>query len=241
MPQLTWLPAEQPPSFPPTKMALSEPEGLLAFGGALTEDWLTTAYQQGIFPWYSEGEPIMWWSPAPRMVLKPGTARVNRSLKKHFKRHNVTVKLNSCFDEVIDYCSDESLRSEGTWITDDMRAAYKTLHAQGWAHSIEVFYDGELAGGLYGIGILPLFYGESMFSLSPNASKYAFIALSELTPKLGIQLIDCQLHNDYLESLGASLIDRDSFEAQLPTAKIKLSLVDVPDLSDLLNERFQRP
>lgn len=241
MPHLTWLPAEQEPKFPDTRLALDEPEGLLAVGGALTEKWLVSAYQKGIFPWYSEGEPIMWWSPAPRMVLTPGSARVNRTLKKHFKRHEIEIRINEQFERVIEFCSDEALRKDGTWITDDMKAAYIALHRAGWAHSIEVHYQGELAGGLYGVGIGPVFYGESMFSLKPNASKYAFIVLSELANVLHLKLIDCQLYNDYLASLGASLVSRAEFESELPSSKNKLSLDYAEDPTSLLRARFQSP
>ena len=235
MPQLTLLKAEQSPSFPPTSMALDEPEGLLAIGGQLTEDWLLHAYQRGIFPWFSHGDPIMWWSPAPRMVLTPGQAHISRSLKKHFRRQTaLSVRANAAFERVIGFCADESLRQEGTWITSDMQSAYNALHRSGWAHSVEVYDHDRLIGGLYGIGIGSVFYGESMFSLSSNASKYAFIALSEWAAENDLSLIDCQLYNPYLASLGGELIGRDDFESYLPQQKKRLCLEYGQDLTTSL-------
>jgi leucyl/phenylalanyl-tRNA--protein transferase len=238
MPQLTWLSAEHAPDFPNTESALEQPEGLLAVGGQLSTEWLLSAYERGIFPWFSEGEPIMWWSPAPRMVLKPGSAHISRSLRKAFKKSNIEIKVNHSFETVIQYCSDESLRSEGTWITSDMKDAYIQLHLDGWAHSIEVYEAQELIGGLYGIGIQGLFFGESMFSLSSNASKYAFIALSEWAKAEGLALIDCQLYNPYLDSLGAMEISRDEFESKLPTQRNRLPLVDKPNITELLRTKL---
>lgn len=241
MPQLKWLPAEQEPDFPNTRLALEEPAGLLAVGGDLTENWLLTAYERGIFPWYSEGEPIMWWSPAPRMVLKPGSARINRSLRKHYRQQNLTIFANRAFKDVIRYCADESIRQEGTWITEEMQEAYCALHQRGWAHSIEVYSGDSLIGGLYGVGIGSVFYGESMFSLQSNASKYAFITLSEWASESDMAVIDCQLHNPYLESLGANLIGRSEFEKTLPQHRTRLNLQQTQDLTDLLTRRFSKP
>lgn len=240
MPQLTLLRAEQEAAFPPTSQALDDPDGLLAIGGQLTVDWLLCAYRQGIFPWFSEGDPIMWWAPAPRMVLSPGKAHIGRTLRKHFKKQKLSITANSAFKEVIDYCSDESLREEGTWITEDMKAAYCELHRLGWAHSIEVYQEDQLVGGLYGIGIAPLFYGESMFSLVSNASKYAFITLSQWAESAGLQLIDCQLYNPYLESLGADLISREVFEALLPKSESRLSLSVAQDLTGYLEAAMNK-
>lgn len=241
MPQLTWLDAEQAPYFPPTHTALDDPEGLLAAGGALSSPWLLLAYKNGIFPWFSEGEPIMWWSPAPRMVLPPGTAHVGKSVRKLFRKSNITIKVNHNFAQVIEHCSDESLRNEGTWITDDMKRAYCALHEQGWAHSVEVYdHDDELVGGLYGLGIFPVFYGESMFSLTSGASKFAFIALSEWAKHNRLALIDCQLYNPYLDSLGAYEISRVEFEQQLPKEVKPLSLIGKHDLTQLLINRMSK-
>lgn len=239
MPQLIWLDAEQAPEFPDTRLVLSEPNGLLALGGALTVPWLTTAYQHGIFPWFSDGEPIMWWSPAPRMVMKPGTAHISRSLRKKYRRQPVRVTWNQCFSRVIEHCSDPShRRDDGTWITEEMKLAYTELHRCGWAHSIEVWQEDNLIGGLYGLGMDQMFFGESMFSLQPDSSKFAFIALSEWTAYMQMKLIDCQLHNTYLESLGATLISRSEFERYLPTQRIRLDTPPTADLTHLLKARL---
>ncbi|WP_196157946.1 leucyl/phenylalanyl-tRNA--protein transferase [Reinekea sp. G2M2-21] len=234
MHNLVWLNANDNPTFPSTTRALDEPNGLLALGGQLTTDWLLEAYQHGIFPWFSEHEPIMWWSPAPRMVLEPGTAHVSRSLRKEYRRVNIEITTNRHFNAVIDLCAD--LRAEGTWITVDMKNAYIELHKQGWAHSVEVWCEKQLIGGLYGLGIGTVFFGESMFSLRPNASKYAFISLSEWARQNQLTMIDCQLHNHYLESLGAKLIGRNDFESRLPVSRKQLSLVERPVLTEILND-----
>jgi len=218
---------------------LEDPNGLLAAGGALNSKWLLKAYELGIFPWFSEGEPIMWWSPTPRMVLAPGTAHISRTLRKQFRKSDISIKVNHCFEEVIDNCSDTDLRNEGTWITEDMKNAYIQLHHEGWAHSIEVFDDGDLIGGLYGVGIDNVFFGESMFSLSSGASKYAFVALSEWAKQESLSMIDCQLYNPYLESLGAQLIERSPFEKMLPCTRRKLSLVDQPDIQELFELKMR--
>lgn len=240
MPQLTLLRAEHAPHFPPTSMALDEPDGLLAIGGQLSESWLIQAYQQGIFPWYSAGEPIMWWSPAPRMVLAPGTAHISRSLRKHYRQQSLTIQANTAFEDVIGYCADESIRQEGTWITDEMRNAYQALHKSGWAHSVEVYSHGELIGGLYGIGIDKVFFGESMFSLASNASKYAFITLSQWASEKRLRMIDCQLYNPYLASLGAGLINRHEFESALPQQKKRLCLEAGQDLTSFLQQAMDK-
>lgn len=239
MPQLSWLRAEQKPDFPSTALAMDEPNGLLAVGGSLTVPWLLTAYQRGIFPWFSEDEPIMWWSPAPRMVLQPGSAHIARSLRKAYKRYHIEVRANSCFEQVIHQCSQARSAVNGVWITPAMKQAYIDLHHSGWAHSIEVYFNGELAGGLYGVGIWPVFYGESMFSLSSNASKFAFIALSQWTLENQLALIDCQLYNDYLHSLGAQLISRESFENLLPKQLKPLHLTTGLELTPSLHMAFR--
>lgn len=241
MPQLSWLQAEQAPSFPDTSLALSEPDGLLAAGGQLSVEWLLSAYSKGIFPWYCDGEPILWWSPAPRMVLTPGTAHISRSLKKHYRTISLDIRVNQRFPEVINHCSKPRSYTDSTWIIEEMRDAYIDLHHEGWAHSIEVYLQDELIGGLYGVGIGSVFYGESMFSLATNASKYAFIALSEWGKVNGITMIDCQLHNPYLASLGAELIDRQTFEQQLPSSITKLPLKPQDNLTQDLERAFLKP
>lgn len=238
MTTLTWLPLAGEATFPATSTALAEPNGLLAAGGTLTQDWLLTAYQHGIFPWYSDGEPILWWSPTPRMVVRPGAVRINRTLRKHQKKQLISVHLNRDFSSVIDHCADESLRHDGTWITPAMKQAYRGLHQNGWAHCVEIDYDGQLAGGLYGVGIYPLFFGESMFSLAANGSKYAFVALSLLAQQQQLDCIDCQLPNDYLTSMGASMITREQFEEYLPSERVRLFTNKIPNLTKLLYSEF---
>ena len=197
--------------FPHVDQALEEPNGLLAAGGDLSAPRLVNAYRHGIFPWFSEDEPILWWSPNPRCVLIPSNIYISTSMRKHMRKHAWEVTFDQAFDHVIQYCSE--LREEsGTWITDEIIDAYKSLHQQGVAHSVEVWSeDGELIGGLYGLAMGKLFFGESMFSLSPNASKVAFISLAKQLRSWGYPLIDCQVHNPHLESLGAVSISRDQF------------------------------
>jgi leucyl/phenylalanyl-tRNA--protein transferase len=239
MPQLSWLQAEQAPIFPDTSLALSDPPGLLAAGGQLSTRWLLSAYSKGIFPWYCDGEPILWWSPAPRMVLAPGEVHLSRSLRKHYRKTQYDIRVNTCFEKVILNCSKPRSAENGTWITEDMLNAYIELSRDGWAHSIEVFSDDVLVGGLYGVGIDGIFFGESMFSIQSNASKYAFIALSEWAKSNHLNLIDCQLHNPYLESLGAKLITREIFEQQLPTQQSRLNLTPNQSLTHLLEGAFR--
>lgn len=236
MPQITWLNAERAPEFPSTSLALNAPNGLLAAGGRLTPDWLLTAYQRGIFPWFNEGEPVLWWSPAPRMVLDPGGMHLSRSLRKAYRRRPVRVTANTAFRSVIEGCQAPRPGQPGTWITADMRRAYLALHRLGWAHSFEVWRDGTLVGGLYGIGIDRVFYGESMFSRQPNASKFAFLALSQWARHQHLTMIDCQVYNEHLDRLGAHEIERGEFERRLPTV---LKPPPVPD-SEWLNADIQR-
>ena len=200
--------------FPPTESALSDPPGLLAVGGDLTEARLLHAYSKGIFPWHSAGEPILWWTPSPRCVLFPSDLRVSRSLKKHLKRPFET-RLNTAFDQVIELCATVDKREDATWISEDMRRAYQALHTAGFAHSIEVYEDNMLIGGLYGLRLGSVFFGESMFSLKPNASKIALVALCHLALKSEVALIDCQVENPHLRSLGARCISRAEFESAL--------------------------
>ena len=180
----------------------------------------------------------MWWSPSPRMVLLPGTAHISRSLRKFYKKSDIKITANSSFAHVIEQCSSSKMRSEGTWITEDMKAAYCQLHTDGWAHSVEVWQNDELIGGLYGVGIDKTFFGESMFSLTSNASKFAFIAISEWAAKAGLNMIDCQLYNPYLASLGAELIGRKTFENNLPKHINPLLLNYGVDLTQFLVQAF---
>ena len=197
--------------FPPVNQALTQPNGLLALGGDLNCERLIQAYRNGIFPWFSQGEPIMWWSPDPRTVLTPKGFHLSRSLAKFIRKTKLLVTLNQSFDQVINQCASITRDDAGTWITDDMIEAYKRLHQNGQAHSVEVWDDNTLVGGLYGVGIGQVFCGESMFHTQTNASKLAFYCLAKLMEPLPFALIDCQMHTPHLESLGARNIPREQF------------------------------
>ncbi|MCP4696507.1 MAG: leucyl/phenylalanyl-tRNA--protein transferase [Gammaproteobacteria bacterium] len=213
MTQLYWIPqGADPDDFPPLKKALKEPDGLLAAGGDLSLARLATAYWKGIFPWYSDGEPILWWSPDPRMVLFPEQLKVSRSLEKNIRNGNFSVSVDKAFRDVIKHCAAvPRLGQDGTWITADMQAAYIKLHLRGLAHSVECWREGRLVGGLYGVAIGRVFFGESMFSLVSNASKVAFVRFVRYIREQGYALIDCQVHTPHMESLGAVLISRKEF------------------------------
>lgn len=202
-------------SFPPIEQALEDPNGLLAVGGDLSPARLLEAYRHGIFPWYENPQPILWWSPSPRAVLFPQNLHINRSLRKQLRRESFTLSVDHAFDDVIEACAGLSPKRPGTWITTAMKQAYIKLHQLGWAHSFEVWTGGRLIGGLYGIAIGELFFGESMFSHRPNASKIALLALCDYARHHGIKLIDCQVGNDYLYSMGAENIDRAEFQHYL--------------------------
>lgn len=194
------------PVFPDAEEALDDPNGLLAVGGDLSTARLLAAYHNGIFPWFNPGEPIQWWSPDPRAVFYPDKIHISRSLKKAIRKTPYRMTLNHDFASVIYHCA--TLRQEGTWISPDMQAAYIALHQQGIAHSVEVWHEQELIGGLYGIGVGKLFCGESMFSLRDNASKFAFVALTQHLLRYDFPLIDSQILNDHTASLGATEIAR---------------------------------
>ena len=191
---------------------LAEEDGLLAVGGDLSAQRLLLAYQNGIFPWYSEEEEIMWWCPHPRFVLFPNEINISKSMKQLLKRNEFNFTINKAFTRVIDNCKTIGRGSNnGTWITNEMKAAYINLHQLGYAHSAEVWKDDELVGGLYGVRLGKVFFGESMFSKISNASKYAFIKYVQQLQQEGIELIDCQVYTEHLESLGARMIDRNDF------------------------------
>lgn len=194
-------------SFPPPHLAIKE--GLLAVGGDLSVERLLLAYRSGIFPWYSEGEPILWWSPDPRLVLYPDELRISRSLGKIIKRKLFHITFNQDFESVITACA-EVKRSygAGTWITDEMKSAYIALHHKGYAHSVEAWQDNRIVGGLYGVAIGRVFFGESMFSHVSNASKVAFVTLVEQLKQLKFTLIDCQVKTEHLMRFGAREIPR---------------------------------
>jgi leucyl/phenylalanyl-tRNA--protein transferase len=202
--------------FPPLDMA--DEDGLLAIGGDLSTERLLLAYRSGIFPWYNEDEPICWWSPDPRFVLYPEELKVSSSMKTVLQNGKFRFTTNRAFEQVIQNCKSVSRQGQdGTWISPAMQKAYTTLHQLGYAHSAETWQEGELVGGLYGIRLGDLFFGESMFSLKPNASKFAFINYVRQLQKENVQLIDCQLHTNHLESLGARMIPRELFKQILVT------------------------
>lgn len=203
--------------FPPVEQA--NHEGILAIGGDLSTERLLLAYRSGIFPWFSPGDPIVWWSPNPRFVLYPEKIKVSKSMKQLFKKQAFQVTLDKNFDEVIKNCG--SIKREGqfgTWITGEMQAAYCKLHALGYAHSVEVWYNDRLVGGLYGVSLGKCFFGESMFSRMSNASKYGFITLTKILQEKEFKLIDCQVHTEHLESLGAEFVERNQFMDELQIA-----------------------
>jgi leucyl/phenylalanyl-tRNA--protein transferase len=196
-------------SFPPVHLA--EPDGLLAMGGDLSPERLLLAYRHGIFPWY-EGEQILWWCPDPRFVLFPEELKISKKIRPLLKRNDFEFTINKAFSQVIFHCKKIVRRDQqGTWITDEIEKAFIKLHELGYAHSAEAWKNGELAGGLYGIKLGKVFFGESMFSRQSNASRYAFIKYIEHLKDEGIELIDCQVYTEYLESLGATMILRKDF------------------------------
>ncbi len=196
--------------FPPVHLA--EPDGLLAIGGDLSPERLLLAYRSGIFPWYDK-PPILWWSPDPRFVLFPDELKISKSMKPLLNREAFQFTTNKAFSQVMQYCKNvPRAGQDGTWINDEVIAAYTNLHEMGYAHSAEVWQNGELAGGLYGIKLGNVFFGESMFSLVSNASRYAFIKYVQELKRNGLALIDCQIHSDYLESLGARMIGGKEFQ-----------------------------
>jgi leucyl/phenylalanyl-tRNA---protein transferase len=207
---IPWL--ESAETFPPLGLALREPNGLLCAGGDLTPQRLVLAYLNGIFPWYSPGEPILWWSPDPRMVLFPAEFRTSRSLRKTLRNGNYSVRLDTRFKAVIQACARTPRKDQpGTWITAEIQAAYTRLHELGYAHSVETWIDETLVGGLYGIAIGKMFYGESMFAHTTDASKIAIAHLVRYLGDRGFGMIDCQMNTHHLASLGAREIPRDDF------------------------------
>ena len=206
---LTWLGAGH--SFPPVEKALREPNGLLAAGGDLSPPRLLEAYRRGIFPWYSGDEPLLWWSPDPRMVLYCDELKVSRSLGKNLRNRGFEVTVDSAFAKVIKKCAGPRKGAAGTWLGREMQAAYLALHQAGQAHSVETWLEGDLVGGLYGVAIGRMFYGESMFSTATDASKVALVRLVGLLRDKGFPLIDCQVHTPLLASLGAREIPRRAF------------------------------
>jgi leucyl/phenylalanyl-tRNA--protein transferase len=197
--------------FPSPHQAETDPDGLLAVGGDLTPQRLINAYRHGIFPWYSEDQPILWWSPNPRTVLFPEKLKISRSLRKSLRNRPYRVTFDQAFGDVIEACRAPRKDDGGTWITDAMKTAYLRLHQLGYGHSVEVWHDSELLGGLYGVAIGQVFFGESMFSRESDASKIALVHLADHLMERGYRLIDCQVHSDHLISLGAEEIPRSQF------------------------------
>jgi leucyl/phenylalanyl-tRNA--protein transferase len=202
--------------FPPIESALREPNGLLAFGGNLDVETLTKAYSNGIFPWFSDEEPILWWSPSPRMVLFPEKIHLSRSFKRALRKTQYSVHFDRNFKGVVEFCAKTRKDGLGTWITEEMKDAYMCLHQHGIAHSLEIDIDGELAGGIYGVALENIFFGESMFSTQTNGSKFALYELCQYLIKNNYKLLDCQAHSDHLQSMGAELIALRAFKSYLP-------------------------
>lgn len=210
--RVEWLSPQDPPDyFPNVESALREPDGLLAAGGDLTVERLLSAYASGIFPWYEHGQPILWWSPDPRCVLPPTEFRLGRRFRRYLRRSTFTLTCNKAFAGVIRACAEDRPSQQGTWITTDMIFAFETLHASGWAHSVEIWDESELVGGIYGLSIGRVFFGESMFSRRDNASKFAMYALCQILAESDFAILDCQMLSQHLTTLGARSISRPEF------------------------------
>jgi len=201
--------------FPPTSRTLQQPNGLLAWGGDLEPERLLAAYRLGIFPWYTEGEPILWWSPAPRCVIIPSNVHLSRRTRRRHHSAGFDITADTVFDDVVSACAEPRRSDAGTWITGDMRRAYGRLHRTGLAHSVEVWHGPQLVGGIYGLALGRIFFGESMFSLESDASKIALVALCRQLEAWGFDLLDCQVSNPHLLSMGAIQMSRQEFERRL--------------------------
>ena len=213
---ITWLQkTDRPEALPDTSRALAEPNGLLAVGGALTPEWLVHAYRHGVFPWYSAEQPILWWAPDPRAILMPAEFRVSRSLARSIRNRGYVTRIDAAFEAVVAACAGPRRGGAGTWITDEMRDAYVELYRRGLAHSIETWQEDRLVGGLYGVAIGRVFFGESMFTRERDASKVALERLTHECLRLDVALIDCQLPSPHLASLGSRNLPRRDFEATL--------------------------
>ncbi|MDX1403818.1 MAG: leucyl/phenylalanyl-tRNA--protein transferase [Woeseiaceae bacterium] len=218
-PNIAWISGDDPPdAFPDIESAFEIPNGLLAAGGDLSQERLLYAYRHAIFPWYDHGQPILWWSPDPRCILRPQEFHVSRRMRRWLRQSDYEVSFNAAFPEVISACAQRRVGQPGTWITGEMKQAFNKLHAGGWAHSIEVWQRGELVGGLYGLAIGRAFFGESMFSGKTGASKTAMLALCKQMLLHDFPLLDCQVESPHLMSLGATLVPRQRFAAELRVA-----------------------
>ena len=214
--RIAWLGPDDPvDAFPDVEFALREPDGLLAAGGDLGQERLLQAYTAGIFPWYEDGQPILWWSPDPRCVLLPQEFHVSRRLARYARNSTFRLSCNHGFSAVIDACAGARSAQQGTWITRDVRRAFIELHTAGWAHSIEIWDQQNLVGGIYGLSIGRVFFGESMFSHRDNASKFAMLGLCSILAQHDFELLDCQVLSQHLLSLGARLMPRREFTAIL--------------------------
>jgi leucyl/phenylalanyl-tRNA--protein transferase len=214
--RVVWLSADDPPdAFPAVDNALREPDGLLAAGGDLSPERLLYAYRRGIFPWYDDGQPLLWWSPDPRCVFLPGNFHLSRRLRRSLRQSTLEVRFNTDFAGVIRACAAPRGPETGTWITAEMVKAYEQLHLEGWAHSVEIWQGDSLVGGLYGLVIGRAFFGESMFSAVDDASKIALLAISRMMDAGDLGVLDCQLVSSHLMSLGAEIIAREAFVATL--------------------------
>ncbi len=210
MTQISWLDPDNT-LFPPVEQALVDPNGLLAAGGDLSPRRLIQAYRKGIFPWFDPSQPILWWSPDPRCILKPEQLKVSRSLRKLIRQQRFQVSIDQDFGAIISACAAPRHGANGTWISTAMQQAYQRLHQQGVAHSVEVWQQQKLVGGLYGLAIGKTFFGESMFSRVSNASKVGFATLVEQLQQWDYAFIDCQIHSQHLSSLGAKEVPRSEF------------------------------
>jgi leucyl/phenylalanyl-tRNA--protein transferase len=214
--RILWLSEDDPAdAFPPLEQALEDPNGLLAAGGDLSPGRLLHAYRAGIFPWFESGQPILWWSPDPRCVIRPEQFHVSRSLRRAARTANFKVTFNRAFREVIEACSVRRNGQAGTWITDEMIKAYSGLHDTGWAHSVEVWRDTRLVGGIYGVASGRFFFGESMFIKEANASKIAMLALCHSLATESFVFLDCQVPSQHLMTLGATVVPREVFASRL--------------------------
>ncbi len=213
--------------FPPTSEALDYPNGLLAVGGELTPERLLRAYRRGIFPWFEAPQPVLWWTPDPRSVLFPEELHISRSLARTLRRDQLQLSVDQQFDRVMQACAEARETGPGTWIDDEMIKAYTALHRMGHAHSIEVHAEGDLVGGLYGVAMGRVFFGESMFSRRSDASKVALVALVQLLESAGFKLIDCQVESAHLNTLGARNISRLDFEQWLAQTRTEEPIGDV--------------
>lgn len=240
---MPYLLAPNDPSaaFPDVSEALAEPDGLLAIGGDLGVARLISAYRQGIFPWFTEGDPILWWSPDPRTILLPHEVRVSRSLRKLLRKGKFGVTMDRDFPAVINACAEPRADTDGTWLVPEMIGAYRALHVRGIAHSVEVWHEGELAGGLYGVAIGGCFFGESMFTRVDNASKVALVHLCRRLSAWGLELVDCQVLTGHLIRMGARQVPRARFTAMVeslrdrpsPTGSWDDGTMSYPLLSDV--------